>query len=72
VGDFNAQVGNDNQDIEDVIGKHGLPHRNENGDLLVELCGRHRFIIGSTIFPHKDYQRLLGCHLLLKIRWKIK
>jgi exonuclease III len=31
MGDFNAQVGNDNQDIEDVMGKHRLPHRNENG-----------------------------------------
>jgi exonuclease III len=40
MGNFNAQVGNDNQDTEHVIGKHGLPPRNMNGD-LIELCGRH-------------------------------
>jgi exonuclease III len=37
MGDFNAEVGSVNQDIEDVIGKYGLSHRNENGDLLIEL-----------------------------------
>jgi hypothetical protein len=51
--DFNTQVGNDNQDFEDVTGKHGLPHMNENGDLVIELCGRHGLIIGGTTFPHK-------------------
>jgi endonuclease/exonuclease/phosphatase family metal-dependent hydrolase len=54
MGDFNAQVGSDNQYIGDVVGKHGLPHRNENGDLLTELCGRHGLVIGGAIFPHKD------------------
>jgi hypothetical protein len=53
MGDFNNQVGNENQDIDDVMRKYGLPHRNENGD-LIELCGRHVLIIGGTIFPHKD------------------
>jgi hypothetical protein len=31
MGDFNAQAGNDNQDIEDVMRKHRFTHRNENG-----------------------------------------
>jgi hypothetical protein len=54
IADFNVKVGNDNQDTEDVIWKHGLQHRNENADLLIDLCGRHGHIIGGTIFPHKD------------------
>jgi hypothetical protein len=40
-------------DIDDIIGKHRLPHRNENGD-LIELCGRHGLIVRGTIFPHKN------------------
>jgi hypothetical protein len=39
--------------IPNILGKHGLPQRNENGD-LIELCGGHGLIIGGTIFPHKD------------------
>jgi hypothetical protein len=58
--DFNAQVDNTKQYIEDVIGKHELHHRNENGDLLIEPCGRHGLIIGGTILRHKD------CH---KVTW---
>jgi hypothetical protein len=54
MGDFNTQVGSDNQDTEDIIGKHRLPHRN---DLLIELCGRYGLIIGDSIFPHKDCQK---------------
>jgi hypothetical protein len=71
MGNFNAQVGNDNQDTEDVIGKHGLPHRYENGD-LTELCHRHGLITGVPYFSIRIVIRLLGCQQLLKIRWKIK
>jgi hypothetical protein len=72
MGDFNAQVGTDNQDTDDVVGKHGLPHKNENGDHLIEPCGRHGLIIGSTIFSIRTVIRLHGFCLLLKIKWKIK
>jgi exonuclease III len=41
MGDFNAKVGNNNEDAEHIMGKYGLPHYNENGDLLIELCGKH-------------------------------
>jgi hypothetical protein len=56
MGDFNAQVWNNNQDIEHVMGRHGMPcdKENENGQLLIELCGKHGLVIGGTIFPHKE------------------
>jgi exonuclease III len=56
MGDFNAQVGNNNQDIEHIMGRHGLfcENENENGQLLIELCGKHGLLIGGTIFPHRD------------------
>jgi exonuclease III len=56
MGDFNAQVRNNNQDIEHIMGRHGLPceNENENGQLLIELCGKQGLLISGTIFPHRD------------------
>jgi len=56
MGDFNAQVGNNNQDIEHIMGRHGMPcnKENENGQLLIELCGKHGLVIGGRVFPHKE------------------
>ena len=50
-----VQVGNNNQDIEHIMGRYGLPcGENENGQLLIELCGNHGLVIGGTVFPHKE------------------
>jgi len=56
MGDFNAQVGNNNQDIEHIMGRHGMPcdKEDQNGQLLIELCGKHGLVIGGTVFPHKE------------------
>lgn len=60
MGDFNAQVGSENEDLEHVIGKHGIGTQSENGELLIELCGNHNLKIGGTLFEHKK------CH---KVTW---
>jgi hypothetical protein len=56
IGDFNAQVGNNNQDIEHIMGRYEMPRdkETENVQLLIELCGKHGLVIGGTIFPHKE------------------
>lgn len=59
-GDFNAKVGTENAGFEDIMGKEGLSTRNENGELMQELCGMYQLKIGGTLFTHKD------CH---KITW---
>ena len=59
-GDLNAKVGQDNEGLEHVMGRHGLGERNENGQLFVDFCAGHDLVIGGTIFPHKD------CH---KVTW---
>ncbi|VDP02986.1 unnamed protein product [Schistosoma margrebowiei] len=51
--DLNAKVGIDNAGYEDIMGRHGLGQRNENGERFTNLCAFNKFVIGSTIFPHK-------------------
>jgi hypothetical protein len=55
MGDFNAQAGNNHQDIEHIMSGHGMPCENENekGQLLIEICGKHGRLIGGTVFLHK-------------------
>jgi exonuclease III len=58
--DLNSKVGQENEGLEHIMGRHGLGERNENGQLFVDLCARHDLVIRGTIFPHKD------CH---KVTW---
>ncbi|VDP82700.1 unnamed protein product [Schistosoma curassoni] len=53
MGDFNAKVGTDNTGYEDIMGRHGLGERNENGERFANLCASNKLVIGGTIFPHK-------------------
>lgn len=57
MGDFNAQIGNDNSGMEHIMGKHGMGRRTDNGDRLVELCQQNDYVIGGTIFPHKTIHK---------------
>jgi exonuclease III len=57
MGDFNAKIGNVNQGLKHVMGRHGLGNRNENGDLFVDLCANQELIIGGSLFPHKDIHK---------------
>ena len=40
-----------------MIGKHGVPGVNENGERLVEVCVERRLIIGNTWFQRKLIQK---------------
>ncbi|VDP04066.1 unnamed protein product [Schistosoma mattheei] len=55
--DFNAKVGVDNTGYEDIIGRHGLGERNENGERFANLCVFNKLVIGGTIFPHKHIHK---------------
>ncbi|VDP69494.1 unnamed protein product [Schistosoma curassoni] len=48
MSDLNAKVGN-----EDIMRRHGLGERNENGGRFANLCAFNKLVIGGTIFPHK-------------------
>ncbi|VDP36481.1 unnamed protein product [Schistosoma margrebowiei] len=53
MGDLNAKVRIDNTGYEDIMGRHGLGQRNENGERFANLCAFNTLVIGGTIFPHK-------------------
>ncbi|VDP09402.1 unnamed protein product [Schistosoma margrebowiei] len=53
MGDLNAKVGIDNTGYEDIMGRHGLGQRNENGERFANLCAFNKLVIGGTIFQHK-------------------
>ncbi|VDO67478.1 unnamed protein product, partial [Schistosoma margrebowiei] len=53
MGDLNAKVGIENTGYEDIMGRHGLRERNENGERFANLCAFNKLAIGGKIFPHK-------------------
>ncbi|VDO79926.1 unnamed protein product [Schistosoma margrebowiei] len=53
MGDLNAKVVIDNTGYEDIMGRHRLGKRNENGERFANLCAFNKSVIGGTIFPHK-------------------
>ncbi|VDP04103.1 unnamed protein product [Schistosoma margrebowiei] len=58
VGDLNAKVGMDNTEYEDIMGRHGLGERNENGERFANLCAFNKLVIGDTIFPHNGIHKI--------------
>ncbi|VDP82256.1 unnamed protein product [Schistosoma curassoni] len=52
MGDFNAKVGTDNTEYDEIMGRHGLGERNENGERFANLCAFNKLVIGGTIFPY--------------------
>lgn len=57
MGDFNAQIGNNNTGCQQAMGTHGTGTRTDNGDRLIELCMHHQLVIGGSLFPHKDIHK---------------
>ena len=52
LGYLNAKVGN--EVIEDIVGQHGVPGRNESGERLLEMCAEQELVVGNSWFKKKD------------------
>ena len=55
MGDMNARVGDES--VEEVVGKWGVPGRNENGEWLVDVCAERGLFLANTFFQHKMIHR---------------
>ena len=54
MGDFNAQINNDRQNFESIIGPHGIAKEtNDNGERFKLFCSHTGFSIANTFFKHK-------------------
>ena len=58
IGDMNAKVGSENSSCERAMGKHGCGVMNDNGERLVDFCLNNNYVIGGTIFAHRDIHKL--------------
>ncbi|VDP32583.1 unnamed protein product [Schistosoma curassoni] len=58
MGDLNTKVGMDNTGYEDIMGRHELGERNENGERFSNLCAFNKLVIGGTIFTHKRIHKI--------------
>jgi len=45
LGDLNAKIGDDNLGLKNVMGRHGLGTRNENGNMFIDLCVNYNLAI---------------------------
>ena len=52
LGDLNARVGNEVS--EGIVGRHGVPGRNESGGRLLEMCAEQELVVGNSWFNKKD------------------
>ena len=43
-----------NQVIEGIVGRHGVPGRNESGERLLELCAEQELVVGNSWFKKND------------------
>ena len=57
LGDFNAKVGFDNTGYEEIMGKHGTGNMNENGELFADTCAHFSYVIGGTVFAHRNIHK---------------
>ena len=58
MGDMNANIGSDNTGRERVMGSQGCGTINNTGERLVNLYLNNKYVIGGTIFQHKDIHKL--------------
>ena len=57
LGDFNAHIGTDSETWKGVIGRHGDPAFNENGQYSLQLCCSNGFCIMNTFFQYSNVHK---------------
>jgi endonuclease/exonuclease/phosphatase family metal-dependent hydrolase len=57
MGDLNVKIGKDNLGLKNVIGRHDMGTRKENGEMFIDLCINYNLVIGGSLFSHKDIHK---------------
>jgi exonuclease III len=57
MGDLNAKIGEYNTGLKNVMGRHGMGARNENGEMFIDTCMNYNLVIGGSLFPHKNIHK---------------
>ena len=42
--------------IEMIVGRHGVPGRNESGERLLEMCAEQELVVGNSWFEKNVYK----------------
>ncbi|KAK3882475.1 hypothetical protein Pcinc_013149 [Petrolisthes cinctipes] len=53
-GDINAHIGRDNTGYEEVMGGYGIGQRNEERELMLQLCQLHNLRIWNTWYMKRE------------------
>lgn len=61
-GDMDARIGKGEDNWKHIIGNHGIGQRNENGQLLLELCAEKNLHIANTRFKPKNMHKVTWKH----------
>ena len=62
LGDFNARVGTDYSNWENIIGRHGIGNENSNGTLLLSLCAQYELSLTNTFFQQASRFKTTWMH----------
>ncbi len=55
LGDLNARVGD--EVVENIVGRYGVPGRNESGVRLLDICAERELVIGNSMFKKKEVNK---------------
>ena len=45
-----------NEVIDGIVGRHGVPGRNESGEWLLEMCAEQELVVGNGWFKKNVYK----------------
>lgn len=58
MGDFNAQIGPVNTNLEGIMGTHALGRKTDNGEIFLGMCAANNLVVGGSLFPHKRIHKV--------------
>jgi hypothetical protein len=66
MGDMNAKIESNNEELQHVMEQHAMREMNENGELFVNLCASYDLVIGGSLFIHKNVTKSHGyLHIII-------